>query len=159
MPLVIPLVFFFILPRPDALSSLSLPTSYEDDAIGVPSTAPYTPLATDDFDTDDLSNALGSIPKRPVALSASDKWRLVKPLLPKYMFPLSSVFLSRSSISLGLPPLPTRLLALPAIVQAIVVTILATESAVGIFSEESEGLSFTLVFLMISIEGFCGGLA
>ncbi len=69
-------------------SSLSLPSSYDDDAIGAPSTAPYTPLATDDFDTDDPNNTLGSIPKQTVALSASDKWRLVKPLLPKYMFPL-----------------------------------------------------------------------
>ena len=67
--------------------------------------------------------------------------------------------MSRSSISLGLPPLPTRLLSVPAAVQALILTILAIESAAGIFGDDSEGLSFSLVFLLISIEGFCGGLA
>jgi battenin len=71
----------------------------------------------------------------------------------------TTVFLSRSSISLGLPPLPARLLSLPAFVQGAILFILAIESAVGIFGDDSEGLSFSLVFLLISIEGFCGGLA
>ncbi len=69
------------------------------------------------------------------------------------------MFFSRSSITLGLPPLPGRLLSLPAIVQGFILTILAFESAVGIFGDENEGMSFALVFLLISIEGICGGLA
>jgi battenin len=36
---------------------------------------------------------------------------------------------------------------------------LVYESAVGIFGDSSEGASFFLVFLLISIEGICGGLA
>ncbi|GJE93453.1 batten's disease protein Cln3 [Phanerochaete sordida] len=71
----------------------------------------------------------------------------------------TTVFISRSSISLGFPPLPPRLLSLPAFVQAGILTILAVESAAGIFGDDSEALSFSLVFLLISLEGFCGGLA
>ncbi|KAI1792781.1 batten's disease protein Cln3 [Ganoderma leucocontextum] len=71
----------------------------------------------------------------------------------------STVFLSRSSITLGLPPLPGKLLSAPAILQGIILTILAFESAVGIFSDADEGASFAFVFLLISIEGICGGLA
>ncbi|KAJ8463342.1 hypothetical protein ONZ51_g10318 [Trametes cubensis] len=73
----------------------------------------------------------------------------------------STVFLSRSSISLGLPPLPGRLLSLPAIVQGVILSTLAFESAVGIFgdSDAREGWSFAFVFLLIAIEGICGGLA
>ncbi|RDX52007.1 batten's disease protein Cln3 [Lentinus brumalis] len=71
----------------------------------------------------------------------------------------TTVFLSRSSITLGLPPLPGRLLSLPAIVQGFILTILAFESAVGIFGDENEGMSFAFVFLLVSIEGICGGLA
>ncbi|TBU45319.1 batten's disease protein Cln3 [Dichomitus squalens] len=71
----------------------------------------------------------------------------------------TSVFLSRSSITLGLPALPGRLLSAPAIVQGFILTTLAFESAVGIFGDEHEGLSFALVFLLISVEGICGGLA
>ncbi|OBZ77115.1 Protein BTN1 [Grifola frondosa] len=71
----------------------------------------------------------------------------------------TTVFFSRSSISIGVPPLPARLLYLPAIVQAVVLSTLLFESAVGIFGDTSEGLSFSFVFLLISIEGICGGLA
>ncbi|KAI0791520.1 batten's disease protein Cln3 [Irpex lacteus] len=71
----------------------------------------------------------------------------------------TTVFLSRSSISFGLPPLPAKFLSAPAFVQAFILTLLAIESAVGIFNENSQGLSFSFVFLLISIEGICGGLA
>lgn len=60
---------------------------------------------------------------------------------------------------MGLPPLPSRLLSLPAIVQAVILVVVVTEAAVGIFGDDSEALSFSLVFLLISLEGFCGGLA
>jgi battenin len=74
----------------------------------------------------------------------------------------TSVFFSRSSISLGLPALPTRLLSLPAITQAVILLILALESAVGIFdgSNASDGVGgIVVVFFLISLEGICGGLA
>ncbi|KAL5497873.1 BTN1 [Sanghuangporus vaninii] len=69
------------------------------------------------------------------------------------------VFLSRSSISFGLPPLPSRLLPMPAIVQFMILVALTLESGVGIVSEDSEGLAFGIVILLISVEGVCGGLA
>ncbi|GBE89783.1 batten's disease protein Cln3 [Sparassis latifolia] len=207
LPLAIPLAYFLLLPRSSAFSSMNS-SSYEEPA---PSVIPYAALST----TDDEDGPLPSEPevdvehKRPVGLSASDKWRLAKPLLTRYMLPLfcvylfeyiinqgvaptlvypvpspdqywlmsklihsirdyyplwqlvyqTTVFFSRSSISIGLPPLPGRLLSLPAILQAIVLSTLTFESAVGIFGDQSEGLSFFLVFFLISIEGICGGLA
>ncbi|KAL5514711.1 hypothetical protein ACEPAG_2027 [Sanghuangporus baumii] len=71
----------------------------------------------------------------------------------------TTVFLSRSSISFGLPPLPSRLLPVPAIVQFTILVALTFESGVGIVPEDSEGVAFGIVFLLISIEGICGGLA
>jgi battenin len=81
-------------------------------------------------------------------------WQLV------YQF---SVFLSRSSITLGLPPLPKRLLSLPAFIQALMLVILALESAFGIFEGGTKGtqmgMSFWVVCACIIVEGVCGGLA
>ncbi|KAL5520775.1 BTN1 [Sanghuangporus sanghuang] len=71
----------------------------------------------------------------------------------------TTVFLSRSSISFGLPPLPSRLLPMPVIVQFTILVALTLESGVGIVSEDSESLAFGIVILLISIEGICGGLA
>lgn len=71
----------------------------------------------------------------------------------------TTVFLSRSSISLGIPPLPARFLPLPAILQSLILFALVLESAFGMFAEDAEGLSITAVFLLISVEGTCGGLA
>jgi len=75
----------------------------------------------------------------------------------------TSVFLSRSSISLGLPALPARLLSLPAIVQAVILLLLSLESSLGIFASTDDSRSAStaipLIFLLISIEGICGGLA
>lgn len=70
-----------------------------------------------------------------------------------------TVFLSRSSISLGFPPLPERLLPGLAVIQLVILLTLVYESAIGIFGDSSEGASFFLVFFLISIEGTCGGLA
>ncbi|KAF9045531.1 batten's disease protein Cln3 [Panaeolus papilionaceus] len=212
MPLVIPLTYFFLLPAPSAfLYHDTLTSAYEDftSPVAALSAAPYTPLATSEDQDGEEEGALSSGPKRNVALSAADKWRLVKPLLPNYMLPLfcvylfeytinqgigptllypipssedhwflskiihsvrdyyplwqlvyqSTVFLSRSSISLGLPALPERLLPLPAVLQFLILVILTYESAYGLFGDESEGLNILTVFLLISIEGICGGLA
>ncbi|KAI0074590.1 batten's disease protein Cln3 [Panus rudis PR-1116 ss-1] len=206
MPFMLPLTYFFVLPRPADFTNISTHYSEaeEDEETNDPA---YTPLPTDEISAPEVAEALSS--KVGVALSLQDKWRLVKPMLPKYMLPLfsvylleytinqgiaptlvypvpspeeywilshiihsirdyyplwqlvyqASVFLSRSSISFGLPPLPARLLPLPAIVQAVILTLLAIESAVGIFDGGSQALSFSFVFLLISIEGICGGLA
>ncbi|KDQ62321.1 hypothetical protein JAAARDRAFT_170622 [Jaapia argillacea MUCL 33604] len=217
MPFVIPLTYFFLLPHPPAFASLSLPESYDDEDIGAPLTASYTPVATgEEDDTDEPIERDSEVQgKAHISLSAEDKWRLVKPLLAKYMLPLfcvylfeytinqgiaptllypvpsadrhplmskiihsvrdyyplwqlvyqTTVFVSRSSISLGIPPLPARLLPLPAVLQFFVLITLGFESARGIFGgsgsdeEGSEGLSALLVFLLISLEGLCGGLA
>ncbi|KAJ2915730.1 hypothetical protein MD484_g4663, partial [Candolleomyces efflorescens] len=73
------------------------------------------------------------------------------------------VFFSRSSISMGLPPLPERLLPLPAIIQGMILATLAYESAVGFFPggspDASETKNVFFVFLLVCLEGICGGLA
>ncbi len=77
----------------------------------------------------------------------------------------STVFLSRSSISLGLPAIPERLLPLPAIIQSVILVLLVVESARGLVGPGDgsdgtmDGMSIMLVFLLISVEGICGGLA
>ncbi|KAJ7777956.1 batten's disease protein Cln3 [Mycena maculata] len=224
MPFVIPLTYYVLLPQPTAFLASS--AAYED----LPSAnMPYTPLPTADDDM--LGEEEGSSPAGPkhsVSLSARDKWRLVRPLLVRYMLPLckpsprssfrrlltpcptvcvylfeytinqgiaptllypvpspnehaflskiirsvrdyyplwqlvyqTTVFLSRSSISIGIPPLPARLLSLPAIIQAVILLLLTVESAVGLFpSDADEAWSITAVFLLISLEGICGGSA
>ncbi|KAG6865745.1 hypothetical protein C0991_012217 [Blastosporella zonata] len=186
MPFVIPLTYFFLLPHRSAFLYSASPSVYEDVLSSSGELVlPYTPLPATE---DDVGEEEGTHPpgsKQGMALSANDKWRLVKPLLLKYMLPLSedhpvlskliqsirdyyplwqlvyqtTVFFSRSSISLGIPPLPARLLSLPAILQAFILAILAFESAVGLFPESDETASITTVFLLISLEGICGGLA
>ena len=71
----------------------------------------------------------------------------------------AAVFISRSSISLGLPPLPARLLYLPAAIQAAILAVLAVESATGFVPDSKEGVAITMCFVLIAIEGFCGGSA
>ncbi|KAJ7077800.1 batten's disease protein Cln3, partial [Mycena crocata] len=174
---------------------------------------PYTPLAQAEDDlAGEEEGSSPSGPKYNVSLSLSDKWRLARPLLVRYMLPLfcvylfeytinqgiaptllypvpsseehfflskiihsvrdyyplwqlvyqTTVFLSRSSISIGIPPLPARLLPLPAILQAGILLTLVFESAVGIFPSgpgDNEAWSIVTVFLLISLEGICGGSA
>ncbi|KIM62805.1 hypothetical protein SCLCIDRAFT_776213 [Scleroderma citrinum Foug A] len=202
LPFVLPLTYFLLLPRPSAVTDAA------------PSPSAYTALPVEDpevstIDTSEASTLLGNETKSVPFLTAADKWRLLKPMIVKYMLPLfcvylyeytinqgiaptllypvpsperygllskiihsirdyyplwqlvyqTTVFMSRSSISFGMPPLPTRLLPLPAIVQLVILFTLAYESAVGIFSEDHEGRSIIFVFILISIEGICGGLA
>ena len=71
----------------------------------------------------------------------------------------TTVFLSRSSISLGLPPLPSHLFYLPAVTQAVILAILSLESGVGIIPQSSETAAVAFVFILISLEGICGGSA
>ena len=63
-----------------------------------------------------------------------------------------------TSSQCGLPPLSGRLLSLLAIVQGVILSTLAFESAVGIFGFDHEGASFAFMFLLIRVEGICGGL-
>ncbi|KAJ7481736.1 batten's disease protein Cln3 [Mycena latifolia] len=208
MPLIIPLTYYVLLPRPSAFLASS--AAYEDPPSATTANVPYTPLATTE---DDLAGEEeGSSPSGPkhVSLSPSDKWRLVRPLLVRYMLPLfcvylfeytinqgiaptllypvpskeehvllskiiksvrdyyplwqlvyqTTVFFSRSSISIGIPPLPARLLPLPAILQAGILLALTFESAVGWFpTDVDEAWSIAMVFVLISLEGICGGSA
>ena len=77
---MIPLTYFLLLPQP---SSISKQDEDDDDAVPfMSSSTEYTPIPTDE------GEAVGYSHPRAVALSASDKWRLVKPMIPKYMLPL-----------------------------------------------------------------------
>ncbi|PWN30353.1 batten's disease protein Cln3 [Jaminaea rosea] len=67
------------------------------------------------------------------------------------------VFLSRSSISLlGLPPIPKRLLWMPAFVQVGILGLLASESVYAWFRES---LARSLCLVFVGIEGLAGGWA
>ncbi|KAH9956927.1 batten's disease protein Cln3 [Russula dissimulans] len=197
LPFVIPLTYFLLLPRPNALSALVLPDT-EDSALPI---SEYTPLPASEEDA-----GTETAPLKTKALSIADKWQLLKPMLPRYMAPLffvylfeytinqgvaptliypvptlesspvfghivhsirdyyplwqlvyqSTVFLSRSSLSIGLPALPTRAIPIPSIIQGFLLFTLAMESAFGYFPES---LAPGLVFLLISVEGICGGLS
>ncbi|KAJ7031565.1 batten's disease protein Cln3 [Mycena alexandri] len=213
MPFIIPLTaqYYFLLPRPPAFLASS--GAYENASAAT--NVPYAPLATADEDfVGEEEDSLAPGHKHNVSLSAADKWRLVRPMLVRYMLPLfcvylfeytinqgiaptllypvpssdahpflskiihsirdyyplwqlvyqTTVFFSRSSISLGVPPLPARLLPLPAVLQAGILLLLAFESAVGIFpsgqgADDTEAWSIATVFLLISLEGICGGSA
>ncbi|BEJ15757.1 hypothetical protein CspHIS471_0503620 [Cutaneotrichosporon sp. HIS471] len=82
----------------------------------------------------------------------------------------SFVFISRSSLSLGIPPIPRPLLPIPTIIQFFVLVLLTLQSRSFIFStpeytppapEPSTGVdrSITTVFLLTCLEGLCGGAA
>ncbi|ORX39157.1 batten's disease protein Cln3 [Kockovaella imperatae] len=80
------------------------------------------------------------------------------------------VFISRSSLSLGLPPLPRRLLPLPAIVQCGVLSLLSLQASKFVFSSpeytppavpplQGSDRTISFVFVLICLEGLCGGAA
>ncbi|KAG6849848.1 hypothetical protein H0H93_004342 [Arthromyces matolae] len=203
LPFIIPFIYFFILPPNSAFPH---PILCEDDA----SLASGSTLS----ENSSVSTMGGSIEdlglrKRGNMLTLSDKWRIMKSSLVKYILPMFCVYLfeytinqgvaptlvypvpapedhpilgmfihslkdyyplwqlvyqipvffSRSSISLGFPPLPSRLLALPAIIQGFLFLILSYEAGVGIYNESSSAASIFTVFVLITIEGVCGGLA
>ncbi|KAI0268635.1 batten's disease protein Cln3 [Gloeopeniophorella convolvens] len=195
LPFVIPVTYFLLLPRPDTFASV-LPDPEEASL----STLEYTQLPVSEEDAGEA--VAETAPLKAPALTMADKWRLLKPMLPRFMIPLlcvylfeyiinqgvaptliypvpepgtspifshiihsirdyyplwqSTVFLSRSSLSLGLPALPIRAIPLPSVMQGLLLVILSSESALGYFPES---LATGLVFLLISIEGVCGGLA
>lgn len=83
---MIPLSYYFVLPCPAAFANLNIPSAYDDDPSDAPTTAPYTPIPTSD--SPELDGHVMEDPKRTIALSAAEKWALVKPLLSVYMLPL-----------------------------------------------------------------------
>jgi len=98
MPLAIPLTYFLFLPPNAAFFSLP-PGSYEalvssSEAV---SDLPYTSLATNEEEIREEEDVLAPLPKGEVALNLDDKWRLVKPLLSKYMLPLCKYDFSSTS--------------------------------------------------------------
>jgi battenin len=87
MPVIIPLTYYFLLPS--NTTSFPIPDVIEDmDA----SAFEYTPIPA--ADRDGVVDELGPPSGKAVALSAADKWRLVKPLLLKYMLPLCECIMS-----------------------------------------------------------------
>lgn len=80
------------------------------------------------------------------------------------------VFLSRSSLSLGLPPIPLPYLPLPTLIQGLNLLILSLQASHFILSPSAytppatppttgaDG-TITRVFLLICLEGLCGGAA
>lgn len=73
------------------------PLTYEEISSPPPplSAVPYTPLAADEEGEEE--GRLSPGPKKGISLTASDKWRLVKPLFGKYMLPLC-MYASTASI-------------------------------------------------------------
>lgn len=82
----------------------------------------------------------------------------------------SFVFLSRSSLSLGFPPIPQRLLPLPAALQFCVLLLLSLQSSRFLFATPdytppapapTSGVdrSITFVFVLTCLEGLFGGAA
>ncbi|KIY49732.1 batten's disease protein Cln3, partial [Fistulina hepatica ATCC 64428] len=227
-PAVIPLTYYFLLPRQIdfvVVSNLSdsqrAPLLVNEASRDEASLSGTGSLAGGIVRTDVGNSKLSSI------LSANDKYRLVKPMLLTYMLPLFSVylfeytinqgvsptlvypvpaedhwllssvihtirdyyplwqltyqttvFISRSSISFGIPPIPKRWLAAPAVLQGLILLVLSYESSFGFFRSLAEVNSVTaqdrltlhkthhdatadiiFVFLLVSLEGLCGGSA
>jgi len=198
LPFVIPATYKFLLPPPSAYDHLEADVEVETG---------YSPISSGPG-LDTSVTFTHSLNQKVSALTAADKWRLVKPLILRYMVPLFSVytfeytinqgisptllypvpdskrypllhmiikslrdyypfwqllyqafvFLSRSSISLGVPPLRRKLLPVPAILQGCILVFLALESAYGILPEASDR-SIPIIAMIISLEGLCGGLA
>jgi battenin len=101
LPFVIPLAYRFLLPRPAVFATLN---NNVDDVPPVSPVLAYAPISTVDHDDGEEEDGHeeernDGLRMREVerekgfALSAADKWRLVRPLLGKYMVPLcESVF-------------------------------------------------------------------
>jgi len=210
LPFSILLIYFFVLPAPGGYAD------FVGGGAGWSNTASeYAAIPDDESESGDVrpvgvATVIAPLP----GLSSADKWRLVRPLLMKYMLPLVSVytleytinqgisptlvypvpgikehpvlgsivkstrdyyplwqliyrsfvFLSRSSISFGLPALPVALLPAPAVIQACILTFLAVESSTGFLSagqseSTTQGTVLPTLMFLIAVEGIGGGLA
>ena len=86
LPFVIPITYFFILPRPDRFSRAE---PEDDDAESAPLSASYTRLPNEETVEESVPVTEGeAIATAPIALSMQDKWKLARPMLTKYMLPL-----------------------------------------------------------------------
>lgn len=96
--------------------------------------------------------------------------------VPKDYYPFWSltyqtfVFISRSSLALGFPPIPRRFLPVPTLLQFFVLVLLTLQASRFIFSspaytppapnpDQGSDRSITFVYLLICLEGLCGGSA
>lgn len=88
MPVVIPATYYFLLPHSTAFLSSHTPATHDGEVSPseVVSDHPYISLTADDDPEEERILAPGF--KRKVDLTLDDKWRLVQPLLLKYMLPL-----------------------------------------------------------------------
>ncbi|KAG9121867.1 battenin CLN3 protein, partial [Ceratobasidium sp. 392] len=210
LPFSIPLTYLLVLPPPDDY------TSVVGSGVDWPAaTSEYTALPDDETESEHVRVIGVAATIAPISgLTLADKWRLVRPLLLKYMLPLFCVytfeytinqgisptlvypvpaakdhpvlgsivrstrdyyplwqliyqlfvFVSRSSISLGLPVLPAALLPVPSVIQGCIMTFLAIESATGFLSgsqpeSTTQGVVLPTLMMLIAVEGICGGLA
>ncbi|KAF8119306.1 batten's disease protein Cln3 [Boletus edulis] len=188
LPFVLPLTYFLLLPRPAAFMDSPSPGSYTplpeedpdihavevaegDTLLGQPPKVPVFLTAGDKWRlvlvyTFEYTINQGVAPTLLYPVPSPRDGILSKIIHSiRDYYPLwqlvyqSTVFISRSSISLGIPPLPETFLSFPAVAQFLILVTLMYESAVGIFSEDHPSTSIMFVFLLISIEGICGGLA
>ncbi|KAI0305535.1 CLN3 protein-domain-containing protein [Multifurca ochricompacta] len=166
LPFVIPLAYFLLLPRTDAFSSLVLP-DIED---ATPPLSEYTQLPVSEEDAGEpwqlvkpmlprymapLCVAPTLIYPVPAPESSPIFGHIIHSIRDYY--PLwqlvyqSTVFLSRSSLSLGLPALPMRAISIPSVIQGILLITLSSESALGYFPESmATGLVFSLISVLCS---------
>ena len=124
MPSIIPLTYHFLLPTPSsflASRGINTPSAYvplataEDDAEGVQEEEldvddnrefgrqPDLRVEEQELMIDDSKGKTDPVSKK-VSLSANDKWRLVKPLLARYMLPLCTFqFFTSGTLVLDFP--------------------------------------------------------
>ncbi|KAG6805783.1 hypothetical protein H0H93_004124, partial [Arthromyces matolae] len=87
MPWIIPVAYFYLLPHRSAFLDVASASETHDAPILSPPPLQYAPLPNAEVDVEeDIVVHVES--KHKVSLSFGDKWRLVKPLLAKYMLPL-----------------------------------------------------------------------
>ncbi|KAG8743287.1 battenin CLN3 protein [Ceratobasidium sp. 414] len=142
LPFSIPLTYLLILPPPDDYTSV-----VGSGVVWPNATSEYTALPLDDDESEGVRMAAAMAPLP--GLTLADKWRLARPLLLKYMLPLS---------------LPAALLPVPSVIQGFIMTFLAIEAATGFLSADqpestTQGSVLPILMLLIAIEGICGGLA
>ena len=87
LPFIIPIAYYFILPRPDQFSPGA---TYEDEST---LSVSYTQLPNEEDEPDSIivTESEATV-TAPIALTIEDKWKLAKPMLTRYMLPLCTYF-------------------------------------------------------------------
>jgi battenin len=88
LPFIIPIAYICLLPHPNAFTSFPPVADYVEEAAEVSPVQSYMPIATTEDEEVDTSESGPARFEKGFALSPADKWRLVKPMLLKYMLPL-----------------------------------------------------------------------